>query len=487
MRVLKFGGTSVATAEKLRRVSAIVASAVKEDRTVVVVSALAGVTNRLEELVESARLGAEDWKSTLENLRVRHQQELALIGVEDGAEVSRVIDCRVNETARLLVGVGMVGECSEVTRDRIFATGERLSVLLVAAALRAGGLLTEVVDGTEVIEVRRAGTGHEVLVDATTRRAAQRIGMLEDDTVAVVTGFVAIDTAGRLLTLGRGGSDLSATVLGAALRCERVEIWTDVNGVMSGPPRVVRRARTLPALTEEEAAQLAFFGAKVLHPTCLAQLAGRDIPVLIRNTLKPDGEFTTVRQRGEETVGARAVAGVEGVVVFDVKPPRQADTRWTSRLEQALNRVRGQLMVALGHSADGSWTLVAPGHLGDWVAESLGVDQEDGVVTRRPGSLLALVGSSVLAQPGVVSRVLEGLGRRGVSIHGIFSGSAAGTLSLLVDPEKLDIALDAAHEALDVPSLGEESNGTKNQGRYPRINGQRRTKACPPAASTPVV
>ena len=483
MRVLKFGGTSVATAEKLRRVSAIVASAVKEDRTVVVVSALAGVTDRLKELVESARHGAEDWKSTLENLRVRHQQELALIGVEDGAEVSRSIDSRVNETARLLVGVGMVGECSRATRDRILATGERLSVLLVTAALGTRGLSAEVVDGTEMIEARRCGDGHEVLVDATAWRARRRLAIMAEHTVPVVTGFVAVDPSGRMLTLGRGGSDLSATVLAAALDCTGVEIWTDVNGVMSGPPRVVQQARTLPILTEGEAAQLAFFGAKVLHPTCLAQLAGRDIPVLIRNTLEPAGEFTTVRRGREEGMGVRAVAGVEDVAVFEVKCPLWADAQWASRLEHALEGVRGQLLVALRSSADESSIVVVPGHLGDWVADRLAAE----TLIRRRGALLALVGSSILAYPGAIGRVFEALGRRGVSIHGVFSGSTAGTLSLLVEPDTLDIALEAAHEALEVSRLLEVENETETQSGYPGINGQRRTEARSPATSTPMV
>ncbi len=490
MRVLKFGGTSVASAERIKEVAVIVAAAVEEDRAVVVVSALAGVTKRLVGLVDRVLAGDTGWRSCLEDIRSRHARELALIGNDIDSGVSRVIDSYVDELGCLLTGVGLIGECPQATRDRILAAGERLSAPLVAAALEANGVRSEVVDGSELIEAERGLHGAEVLADATAGRVAERLSALDLETVPVITGFVATDPDGRTITLGRGGSDLSATVLGAALRCKRVEIWTDVNGVMSAPPRVVQEARTLPLLSAAEAAQMAYFGAEVLHPTCLAALADRDIPVLIRNTHQPGGCFTVVRQDAGDTEGARAVAAVEDVAVFELKRPNGSNKGWGDRLDRALAAVQNQLLVANRASAEGNWTFVAPASAGDTVADRLAAHCGDGAVVRRRGSLLALVGSSVLAQPWVIGRALEALGRRKVTVSGLFAGSTPCVISVLVSTDELGAAMEIVHEALMLGSRAkadsvrqEVENGKEQIERgYSRGHRQCRSEAHPPAA-----
>ena len=490
MRVLKFGGTSVGSAKSIKQVAAIVTRAVSEDRSVVVVSALAGVTNRLVVLIDRVLAGDGGWRSGLEGIRNRHQRELALFGNGSHAKASRVIDCRIDELGRLFTGVGLIGECPQATRDRILAAGERLSAQLVAVALKACGVRSEVVDGSELIEAERGLHGAEVLADATAGRVAERLSALDPETVPVITGFVAVDPAGRTITLGRGGSDLSATVLGAALSCDQVEIWTDVNGVMSAPPRMVRAARTLAVLSVAEAEQMAYFGAKVLHPTCLAALAERDIPVMIRNTHQPGGSFTVVRQDAGHTQGARAVAAVENVAVFELKRPHGSDEGWGDRLERALAAIQHQLLVVSRASAEGTWTFVAPASAGDTVVDRLAAHRVDGAMVRRRDSLLALVGSSVLAQPWVIGRALEALGSRKITVLGLFAGSTPCAISLLVSNDELEAALETVHEALMLGSRvkvdsvrQEERNGKeKIERQYSRGHRQRRSEAHPPAA-----
>ncbi len=490
MRVLKFGGTSVASAESIEEVAVIVSQAAKEDRTVVVVSALAGVTNWLVSLVDRVLSGDAGWRSCLEDIRSRHQRELGLLGNGDHAKASRVIDCRVDELGRLFTGVGLIGECPQATRDRILAAGERLSAPLVAVALEAHGVRSEVVDGSELIEAERGLFGAEVLADATAGRVAARLSALNLDTVPVITGFVAIDPDGRTITLGRGGSDLSATVLGAALNCNRVEIWTDVNGVMSAPPRAVPTACTLPVLSVAEAAEMAYFGANVLHPTCLTALADHDIPVLIRNTHQPEGSFTVVRQDARCTEGVRAVAAVEDVAVFEIKRPHGSDKGWNDRLDRALAEVQHELLVVSRASAEGNWTFVAPASAGDRVSDRLIAHRADGALVRRRGSLLAIIGSSVLAQPWIIGRALEALGRHRVTVDGLFAGSTPCAISLLVRSDELGAALEIAHEALMLGSRAkadgvpqEVENGKEKIERgYSRGHRQCRAEAHPPAA-----
>lgn len=490
MRVLKFGGTSVASAESLQEVSVIVARAVEEDRTVVVVSALAGVTNRLVALIDRVLAGDTGWQPCLEDIRSRHTRALALIGNGIHPGESRVINVRIDELERLFTGVGLIGECPQATRDQILATGERLSAPLVAASLEANGVQSEVVDGSELIEAERGLHGVEVLVDATAGRVAERVSALDPGTVPVITGFVATDPDGRTITLGRGGSDLSATVLGRALNCHRVEIWTDVNGVMSAPPRIVPAACTLPVLSVAEAAQMAYFGAKVLHPTCLSALADRDIPVLIRNTHQPGGSFTAVLQDAGDTVGARAVAAVEDVAVFELKRPNGMDKGWGDRLDRALAAVQHQLLVVSRASAEGTWTFVAMASAGDTVADRLADHRVDGVMVRRQGSLLALVGTSVLAQPWVIGRALEALGKQRVTVNGLFAGSTPCAISVLVSTDELRVAMEIVHEALTLGSGAEtdsaqqevENGKEKIECRYSRGHRQHRAEAHSPAA-----
>lgn len=490
MRVLKFGGTSVASAERILEVSAIVAASIEEDRPVVVVSALAGVTNALAEAVDRVLSGDVGWRRCIDEIRDRHKRELGEIGSGNHPEVSRAIDARIDELCGLLTGVGLIGECPIATRDRILAVGERLSAPMVVAALQACGQKAEVIDGSEMIEVVRGADGAEVVAEATALRATKRLENVDQHTVPVVTGFVAADAAGKTVTMGRGGSDLTATVLGAALNCQRVEIWTDVSGVMSAPPRVVRAARTLPVLSSAEAAQLAYFGAKVLHPTCLAALAGCDIPVLIRNTLEPEGSFTEVRQDAVNQVGVRAVAAVDDVAVFELSRPLDCDKGWSHRLDCALAVIQGQLIVASRTSAEGAWTLVVPGQAADIVEARLVAHRVDGALARRRGSLLALVGGSVLAQPWVVGRALEALGRRQVKVSGLFAGSTPCAVSVLVSTDELGSALEIVHEALMLgtqadagPVRKEVQNGKEKVERgHSRCHRECRPEARPSAA-----
>lgn len=490
MRILKFGGTSVATAERIREASAIVAAAVEVDLVVVVVSALAGVTNALVEVVERVLAGDGAWRSILEDLGELHRTELVKIGPGEHQDGLTAIDTGLQELSRLVAGIGLIGECPTMVKDRILAVGERLSAPLMAEALRGRGLAAQVVDGSEMIVAERTTDGAEVNVTETARRSSERLSDLDRGTVPVVTGFLASDSAGRTITLGRGGSDLSATVLGAALSCDQVEIWTDVDGVMSAPPRAVRSARTLPVLSVPEAAQLAFFGAKVLHPTCLAVLDGHDIPVLIRNTRRPEGNFTEVRHQCTEQIGVRAVAAVEDVAVFEVKRPLGCDEGWGHRMDLALAAIQGQILVASRASADRTWALVATGPLGDVVADCLISHRVDQAVVRRPGSLVALVGGAVLTQPWVVGRALEALGRHNVTVNGLFAGSTPCAVSVLVSTDELGSALEIVHEALMLGSRADASLKRKEvsneehetQGRNPRCNRQRRSKAHQPAA-----
>ena len=313
VRVLKFGGTSLDGPQRIRRAAGIIEQAARQSRLAVVVSAMAGITDSLAVAVEQAQ-GGEVQQAACDHLLARHL-ECSRDLLDDAARAPYDLQLctAVEQLARWLDGVRLLGECPPFARHRILATGERLVAPLVAAALRRNGLQATVLDGEQLIAAGAAG--HEHVDCAETRlRVAQNLAPRLAAEIPVITGFTASDNAGRTTTLGRGASDYSATLIAAAVDADQVEIWTDVDGVLSADPKIVPQALPLPQLTYEEATHLAGFGAGILHPQTLAPLAGHRIPISIRNSLRPEHPGTRIGSGEWPT--ARAVTMIPEVVRF---------------------------------------------------------------------------------------------------------------------------------------------------------------------------
>ena len=294
-RILKFGGTSVGAPEPLRAAVGIVAAAQREASVVVVVSALSGVTDALLAALAGASAGRLDVARFAQALRERHLTLLRAVATgRPAAAAARVTADGCSELEARLRAVAAAGRATPGERAELVATGERLSAPLVAAALGSQGLDAAAVDAAGLL--RTTASADEAAVDfGTTRRlVAEALGDLPRGRVAVVTGFIGGDDRGATTLLGRGGSDYTAAVLGWALEAERVEIWSDVPGMMSGDPRRDESARTLPRLSYAEAAALARAGAKVLHPRTLEPLEPLAIPVFVGKTLEPQGGGTWI-------------------------------------------------------------------------------------------------------------------------------------------------------------------------------------------------
>lgn len=305
MRVLKFGGTSVADATRLVQVAAIVARAVAEERAVVVVSALAGVTDALAAAAEGT--GCAELVGELES---RHCGCLREIGGRWLPTATGLARRRLAELSALLDASPANGTRA-AWRDALLACGERLAVITATAALRAQGLDAMAVDASELIATDSQFGEAVVNVEATRQQVMAWRSRLSPGVVPVVTGFLGAAPDGRTTTLGRGGSDYSAAVLGAALGASRIEIWTDVPGVLSAPPRIVPDAVPLPAMSYALARELAVLGGKVLHPKTMAPAEAAGVPIAVRSTFAPGCCGTLVGPRTPATWLARIVSGVE--------------------------------------------------------------------------------------------------------------------------------------------------------------------------------
>ena len=293
LRILKFGGTSLADPDRVRVVASIIAEKAKNDPTIAVVSAFGGVTDDLEATSRWAEQDDPQSADTLARIRARHLSAVeALAGDEDATETSASVESHLDRLEELLRGISLVGECTPRTKDSVLAVGERLSSILVAAALRAQGTDAEASDAAKLI-ITDANFGR-AWVDTSATRELVLEHFAKSGPLQVVTGFISGTANGETTTLGRGGSDYTATLLGAMLQAEAVEIWTDVDGVMSADPRIVREAFSLESLSYDELMELSHWGARVMHPEAVQPARESGVPIVILNTLNRDFPGTMV-------------------------------------------------------------------------------------------------------------------------------------------------------------------------------------------------
>jgi aspartate kinase len=444
--VLKFGGTSVGGAARILAV----AERVEERRArqpAVVVSALAGVTDLL---IRGARLSEarEDGADAIvQDLRGRHRavtREAVPAGPAQEAVLGHV-DAVLDELRALYAGVRNLAELTPRTLDAIAGMGERLSVEVVAAALRGRGLDAVAVDGRDVIVTDDAfGRATPLLEETGERVRASLRPLLARGAVPVVSGFVGRTRQGVASTLGRGGSDWSAAVIGAVLPAEEIQIWTDVDGMMTVDPRVVPLARVLPEVSFAEAAELAYFGAKVLHPATIKPAVERAIPVRILNSLNPTAPGTLIADHPGEPQAEgqpRAIAFKKGISVVLIAQPRMLMAYgFVARVFAVFDRHRTPVDLIATSEVSISLTVDDPSRLGA-VEEEL---RPLGEVRTMPGmAIVSVVGRGFVRRPGLAGRVFQAL--REVNVTMISFGASDVNLSFVVAEEDAERAVRLLH------------------------------------------
>ena len=462
--VFKFGGTSVATAERIRRVVALVQASDEAARRVVVVSALGGVTDELIRAIDEALARTGAHRDVLDAVRQRHATAADALAVPEEREALHVtLEVCWRDLSELLDGVYLLGECTLRTRDAIIGIGERASAPLVAAAFRAAGAAAQALDARTLIRTDATFGAANVLFDETNRLIQQRFQDVPPDQVAVVTGFIAATEQGVTTTLGRSGSDYTATILGGALQAERVVIWTDVDGVLSADPRIVPEAFPLARLSYTEAAEMAYFGAKVLHPRTMRPAEVHGIPIAIKNTLNPDAPGTLIstetdaadlRVKAISTIRDVAVVMLEGTGLLGV--PGIAARVFGALAARTIN----VLMISQA-SSEHSICLVVRAGDADAAVEALReafqaeVDRGDvsSVYALPDCAVVSAVGDQMRHQPGLAGRMFSSLGRSGVNVLAIAQGAAETNISAVVQDDEVKQAVRALHEAFPLGRL----------------------------------
>ncbi|MVN88886.1 aspartate kinase [Deinococcus sp. HMF7620] len=458
--VMKFGGTNMQDARAIRHSASLAARSLREGiKVVVVVSAMAGVTNSLLKLADAAQSGdIASANDEIALLRTRHFAAAQELGAAPDSSAVREIR-EMHETLRQAIyGVYLLRELTPRSRDLIVAFGERLSAPLMSLALEQSGLRAHHLTGGEAGILTDSHFGNAKPLPSTYERVKDRLsGLLAAGVTPVVAGFMGETDKGAMTTLGRGGTDFSATIVGKALGADEVWAWKDVDGVMSADPRVVKDARNIEVLSYGEVMELAYFGAKVLHPLAVTPLQDSGIPLRVKSAADPDfpGTLVQAQPRDEEGHPVKAVTAIRNVSIVNVSGAGVLGIpEVIASVFDAIARENVTLLMVSQSSsmsnvslavqtADAERTLAA---LRAGVSLELQVEEQPGV------AVLAIVGSGMRGQKGVSARMFTALAAQDVNILMISQGSSELNVSVAVEAGHVDTATLAVHHAF---GLGE--------------------------------
>jgi aspartokinase/homoserine dehydrogenase 1 len=483
VRVMKFGGTSVGDASSIAQVVEIIRTASRDSQVVIVVSAMSGVTNQLVEAATQAEAGRHaPAASIFEGIRRQHDVAIAAL-VRTAAERTR-LDCKMktllDEGLRLCRGTSLLGELTPRSRDAISALGERLSAPLVAAALADRGVPSEALEATELVVTDSSHGGAEPNMDSTRERCEARLRpLLEQEVIPVVTGFIGATPEGVLTTLGRGGSDYSATILAAALQADEVTIWTDVDGLHTADPRLVSEGCTIPEISYREASELAYFGAKVLHPKTLRAVLQCGIPLWIRNTFAPEQHGTKITPAGPAGEAAvKALTAMNDVVLIHIGGPGMIGVpEVLGRALRTLAAARAEVLLLSQSSSQNEMCLVIPSAhstrtveaLRHEFAHELAHEKTEHITVDATVAIVSVVGQHLRGIAGavgrsVLARTCSALDRENINIIAIAQGSTGCTLSFVVAKPDMKAALVSLHHEFQ---LAKPSNRTLAEPAIP--------------------
>jgi len=459
--IMKFGGTSVGSADAIDQVCSIVKSYSQNwDGLVVVVSAMRGVTDTLIQCADRAVQGEEEvYQSLIEQLKTSHNSVIDEV-VSDEVERQRLsaqLDEYISELDAYCRSIHVLGEVTARGMDTISSLGERMNAPLVAAALRGKEVKAMSVDASQLIVTDASFQNANPIEQATREKVSEvLIPLLDEKTIPVVTGFVAATQDGILTTLGRGGSDYTAAILGDSLDASEVWTWTDVDGVMTADPRIVHNARVIPELSFREVSELAYFGAKVLHPKTLRPIIERDIPLWVKNTFNPESPGTkvirtspsfegkvtaisTIHDLSLVTVEGRGMLGIPGIA---------------ARTFAAVARQGASVLMISQASSEQSICFVIPTQSVPAVIQSIDSEMElelsrrdiDRVWAQPEIVIVTAVGAGLRHTPGIAGRVFSALGEANINVIAIAQGSSEYSISIVVSAEDADDAMRQIHQ-----------------------------------------
>jgi aspartate kinase len=445
MIVMKFGGTSVESADAIRRVASIVSARI-EQKPLVVVSAMGKTTNRILAAAEQAAAGnLADSLNGVEELKDYTRREaLAAAGEASSKQVDEILRREFSSLESCMEAIAKRGELSAALWDEATSHGERISSAVVAIAFSGMGMKAAHLDAREVLITDSRHAQALPLYSRAYSRFKERAAPLLEEHVVVMGGFIGSTQDGVTTTLGRGGSDFSAAIAGAGIEADEIQIWTDVDGMLTCDPRVVEGGKRLRAVSFAEAAEMAYFGAKVLHPATVQPAIEKNIPVRILNSRRPEVEGTKIV--GEvvcSTNPVKSIACKRGITTVNVRSLRMLMAHgFLRRIFEVFDRYKTPVDMVSTSEVSVSLTIDQT-HLLDEILAELSKIAEVTVESQR--AIVCLVGEAIRDTPGVAARVFASLAGAGVNVRMISQGASLLNISLVVDDGQVVEAVKALH------------------------------------------
>ncbi|MCS7114703.1 MAG: aspartate kinase [Nitrososphaerota archaeon] len=458
--VMKFGGTSVASWENIQRIAELIAHHTSQgNKIVAVISALDGITEKLSAASELAEKGNKEFIFPFKQEMLDKHLKLAEKTVQNPQileEIQQIITSTMDELEKVLTGITYVGELTPRSRDYILSFGERLSTPIIYGALKNRGLKACLHTGAEAGIVTDSNFGEaNPLMNVTKLQVRDRLEpLLEKGFVPVVTGFIAATQDGITTTLGRGGSDYTATIIGAALDAEEVWIWTDVDGLMTSDPKIVPDARTLPELSFKEALEMAVFGAKAMHPRALEPIMDGNTIVRIKNIFNPEGPETvlTKEQRTQPGTTVKAVTMLKDVALINVSGAGMVGAPGTAaKVFDVLGKNKINILMISQGASEANISIIVRRNVLEKAVNALevaflGKGLISEITAEDDVCIISAVGAGMKSTPGIASRIFTAVARKGINVRMIAQGSSELNISFVVKEADGKAAVQAVHE-----------------------------------------
>jgi len=457
MQVIKFGGSSVASAENINKVVDIVKAKEGTGKIVMVVSALGGITDLLLQCAHLAATGHEAYKNILQEIEVRHLSTVKdLVPVTQQSSVLSNVKKCCNEIEDICNGIFLLGELSGRTKDKIVSYGELLSSQIIAATLKISGLDVVWKDSRELIQTD-SNFGTAAVDFQQTNAAIKAYFSTANATVFILPGFIAADAKATTTTLGRGGSDYTAAILAGAIDAAVLEIWTDVSGMMTADPRIVNNIKLIPKISYQEAMELSHFGAKVIYPPTIQPVMSKNIPVWIKNTFAPGDEGTVIQNesmkngnaiRGISSINKMSLISLEGSGMVGIPG-------FSKRLFEALANNKINVILITQSSSEHSICVaieslnaaVAKQAVDAAFAYEIETKKVEPLIVENDLAIVALVGDNMKSHTGIAGKMFSAMGKNGVNIRAIAQGSSERNISSVIAAADVTKAVNVLHEA----------------------------------------
>ncbi|MCQ2375286.1 MAG: bifunctional aspartate kinase/homoserine dehydrogenase I [Salinivirgaceae bacterium] len=455
MRVIKFGGTSVGCADRIKQLSKIVDLYKGENQLIVVVSALSGVTNLLEECCSLALSGSTDYTKHIDTIKNRHYDIInELVAASDIASISKHIDDVCSELSDICKGIAILGECSNHTRARLLSCGERMSFKLISVILNNFGQKNEAIDSREIIITDDNYTQGHVDQEISAANAQKRFSKFSG--IALMPGFISRNHKGESTTLGRGGSDYTAALLGAYLNASQIDIWTDVSGMLTADPKNVSSAYTIESLSYEEAMELSYFGAKVIYPPTIQPALEKKIPIAIKNSFKPEDKGTLITEQPAASEGAiKGFSSISNISLITISGSGMVGVPGVAmRAFKALRQANANVLFITQSSSEHTICVGVYSCDAKPACQQLEAEFENEIEHKKVYkpfaednlAIIAMVGDKMRESVGVAGKAFKLLGENGINIRAIAQGATERNISVVINETEVHKALNALHD-----------------------------------------